>query len=883
MGLTFATKPAEEQLETRRIHIAGVNRNGLLISTAIMPLMIGGMVYASPILKHVFNQNETVASLTQNFVRPYAITIPASMLRICSEQVMFAFGKTKPAMIMALTSFAACMSFGSMLAFGSAGLPRLGQTGVLIGCISEAYLTAIAFSIYIAKGADFKAYKFFDLLNPLKPHLNQLKEIIKLGKSFLFTMFTETTLVLASGIIAGLIGTNEQVALSSTMLFSLLLLLLQAAFGQSCSQEMSRKLGEKHFTEVSRLGKVGLLTTLGFIAPILLVLAFNPSILESIVGENNESIRNILRYLVPIIAAGCISDAARFNLLQQLRALGDTKGSSLVSSGALALGMSTAALLGLKTNMGIYGVATGYTGGITLATAALLYRWNSRIKPDAIKQYQENPGAKAVTPSCFAAFFKPTNHRRQIQLSDIEQHDERLLIQLTSYATLFNHLKLIKKGIGNMLTNLSLLPHDNLITIKDIVQRINYIALMKNLLEEFQDALNCFQKNELYKFDAQVGETLCQIRAYKIYSLQENSFPLFFDELKELKIILDKTIQQLALHAQEYQALLKLHKSQRPDYIRTPITLIDFFSDLGCIIPIQENALYIFISYFLCRYHIVDADKIPTSIDYTEIAKNLNLSRSYSKKLGHFYQKSLSEFSCKFIFQLLTELSGKHDLKHILPQLHRQSDEGRMVLPCYCVTEIIVLHMIDTSANLVLLVDVKNEDENERMAFCLNGSKDINNFKLMPLDETNDNKPCVVMYGECVTTNVFFKETFQSELISLGLKHIILSNNAAHPQYSGETLKHFKDDPFRALIDEEPNELSQVDILLIENLSNELSQMKQLAEEIGCTIKNQGLFLLKHIYCNQINAYIEHYLPGMPLAIDGIPSENYSSKVTARP
>ncbi len=424
-----------------------------------------------------------------------------------------------------------------------------------------------------------------------------------------------------------------------------------------------------------------------------------------------------------------------------------------------------------------------------------------------------------------------------------------------------------------MITNLSLFPHDGQMVIKDIVQRINYIDLMRNLLEEFQQALNYFQNNELYKFDAQVGETLCQIRAYKIYTLQKNSFPVFFDELKELTIALDKTIQQLELHTKKYHALLKLHKSQRPDYVRAPITLIDFFSDLECVISIHENELFIFISYFLCRYNIVDTDKIPTSIDYTEIAKNLNLSRSYSKKLVHFYQKSLSELSCTFIFQLLTELSGKDDLKHILPKLHRQSDEGRMVLPCYCVTEIIVLHMIDTRADLVLLVDVKNEDGNEKMAFYLKGSKDINNFKLMPLDETNDNKPCVVMYGACLTTNVFFRETFQSELISLGLKHIILSNNAAHPQYSGETLKHFKDDPFLALLDEEPHKLSKIDTLLIKNLSKELSQMKQLAEKIGCTINNQGLFLLKHIYCNQINAYTEHYLPVIPpLATQGIPS-----------
>ena len=57
--------------------------------------------------------------------------------------------------------------------------------------------------------------------------------------------------------------------------------------------------------------------------------------------------------------------------------------------------------------MGISGVAAGYTGGITLGTIALLYRWLSRIKPDAIKKHQENSVATESVRNCLAAFFRP--------------------------------------------------------------------------------------------------------------------------------------------------------------------------------------------------------------------------------------------------------------------------------------------------------------------------------------------------------------------------------------------------------------------------------------------------------------------------------------------
>lgn len=416
-----------------------------------------------------------------------------------------------------------------------------------------------------------------------------------------------------------------------------------------------------------------------------------------------------------------------------------------------------------------------------------------------------------------------------------------------------------------MLTNLSLMPHNSLIVIKDIVKKINYIDLMINLLKEFQRSLNYFENNKLNQFDAQVGETLCQIRAYKIYSLRVYSSPAFFSSLRELKNNLDSTIGRLELEANQYQQFLKMHKSERPEYIRTPITLIDLFSNLGCLISIPEDAIYIFVSYFLCQYHIVDSDNIPVTIDYKKIATHLSLSRSYSKKLGHFYQKLLSEQSCHFVFELLDQLPGKNELQRILPQLHLKSDEGRMVLPCYCVTEIIVLHMIKKSANLLLIVDVVIENSRERVTYYLKGSRDTNNFELT--HHMNSKEPCVVMYGSHLTNNLLFKETLQAELLSFGIKETILSNNASHPQYSGETLKAFQYDPFQVLMAEKGNLLSQFDIFLIKKLSTELLKQKQAAEEMGCTANNQSLFLLKHVFCDIVNNYTEYSVPESPSVI----------------
>ena len=337
---------------------------------------------------------------------------------------------------------------------------------------------------------------------------------------------------------------------------------------------------------------------------------------------------------------------------------------------------------------------------------------------------------------------------------------------------------------------MSILPHDDSIIVKDIAKKTRYIQLMKKLLKEFQQALFFFENKELNYFDAQVGETLCQIRAYKIYLLSTKLNSSRLKSLLLLKEVLDKIIQNLELSETQYERFLKQSKKDRPDYTFTAISLADFFLTMECIFPLSEDELFIFLAFFLCKYHIVDEENIPIGINFDAVAKSLDLSLSYSKKLIHFYQKILSELSCKFIFELLNELPNLNNFRYVLPSLHLKSDEGRMVLPCYPVTEIIILHMIKNNAKAVLLVDIQFEYNKERIALGFEGSHETHSFKLVPLLEEST-IPCVVFYGGCVAKDLFFKEEPIDKLLSMGMKEIVLCNNAAHPQYSGATLSSF--------------------------------------------------------------------------------------------
>lgn len=395
----------ESSLIHRREQISGALRNGLIISSVMTAPMIVSLVCSKSILIHVFQQNKTVASITGRFLAPYAIMVPAALLRTCSEQIMFAFERTKPAMMIGVSNFIICTSIGSVLAFGVLSAPKLNESGILIGCVAESYLTSTAYTLYLAKSSRLQRFNFMVFSKPLAPDLTQLKNILKLGKPIFIAITIEAFSDLLIPALAGIVGTNEQAALTAILQFSLFSILLQMAFGQTCAQEISRLIGEKQYVKANQAAKYGLLTTLTYTTPIPLALAIYPSVLMRVIGTQNESIEVILRHLAPIMFTACILNAARFNLLQQLRVLEDAKTSTLISSNCLLLGLGLAALLGLKSKMGVYGIATGYATGISLATVLLFYRWIPRIQPKAINENKQNSEKVDVILDCCPRFF----------------------------------------------------------------------------------------------------------------------------------------------------------------------------------------------------------------------------------------------------------------------------------------------------------------------------------------------------------------------------------------------------------------------------------------------------------------------------------------------
>ena len=403
-------------LEQKKAVISSFNANTLVIASAISPIAFLALFFSKDILVSIFHQDANVANIAQDFLRTYSFAIPGILTRAAFEQIMFGFGKTKPAMWIGLGNLAIGSLIAGVLGFGLISSPKLGPQGVAIGFLLEAYLTAACYGAYVALSPTCKEFNFFNsMLKKIRENKGQRQDILNLGGSISFTVAIELAMTLSIGIFSGLVGTAEQSAMSFNMQFIYFEFVMLAAFSFSCAQEISRELGAKKYANANKIAKYGLLTTVGYLTPLPVIFSIYPKALL-ISGASND-VLSVLIHLTPIMSCGVIADAVRYNLLQQLRAVGDLTVPNVIAVFGMCTGIALSAALGLKTSLGIDGVAAGYTIGIGLTATGLAFRWKDQVKTSRIGRvdYAQEIKSYALNP---CLLFKRSGSRDTLLLGN---------------------------------------------------------------------------------------------------------------------------------------------------------------------------------------------------------------------------------------------------------------------------------------------------------------------------------------------------------------------------------------------------------------------------------------------------------------------------------
>lgn len=387
-----------------------------------------------------------------------------------------------------------------------------------------------------------------------------------------------------------------------------------------------------------------------------------------------------------------------------------------------------------------------------------------------------------------------------------------------------------------MLSSLDLLPQSPDSWMIDSKIKIQILGFKLLLLDELIDALEFFFiEKDLSKFDPHVGETSCQVRACQMLSLLEEmkgqkSKVYSVQKLAEINAV-KSNIQTLIAALQE----LHLKPVKRRAVAKTQLRA--FMEAHQCTFALTQEELFLFHAYILTRFRKVNGLG-DMCIDYNKVYAQLNVSRSSAVKFIHCYQVRMAQWSCQYVQERIAQV---HDaaLSRVLPHLQIQDSDGRAVFPCLHMMEVLLQDLLHMQKSIVIVV--------ERRSKLAHLDKVIIAFEVKngayEYCAKIKNKPSFIVYGTMVYQDNEIVETeadYIQRFKNAGIVAALLSNMAAHPQYSG--LPHLS-----------PYELVKDPILseaVLQLKSRQLSLL-DVAKKIGCEKNNPELLFIRHINCNR--------------------------------
>ncbi|MFA6037434.1 MAG: MATE family efflux transporter [Legionellales bacterium] len=393
----FALAPQVKSLQGLEQHaqVSASLKHAVMLSVPVGFIATLPLLFSKQMLT-AFGQNNDNVELAATFLKPASLVMPPVMLRICFEQMLFAFDKQADVMKMALTSFAIGLPITYMLGFGKWGAPKLEFEGLAYGLVIQEYLIIMLFGLYLHKHPDLSSRKFFKAFQSLtQDDFKQIKSLLKAGIPISLTILSEVGASFAMAVGAGLQGKDAQAAYNVAAQFTFFTATAPIAFGQTTMQQVSGSIANNQLTNARQLAIAGVASSVLLISPICLAIIIDPSLLEKIFTNNAEDLDNdvhdMIQKLAPVVAIGAVLDAIRFNLLQVLRVTEDGNKATLIVNLSLWAGVGLAYSLGNLTSLELLGMVASYElFGIGMGAAALVPRWRTRIKVSHLENVYRN-------------------------------------------------------------------------------------------------------------------------------------------------------------------------------------------------------------------------------------------------------------------------------------------------------------------------------------------------------------------------------------------------------------------------------------------------------------------------------------------------------------
>lgn len=394
-------------------------------------------------------------------------------------------------------------------------------------------------------------------------------------------------------------------------------------------------------------------------------------------------------------------------------------------------------------------------------------------------------------------------------------------------------------------STLYLLPHSPNTILNNRQQKLQLLHLVKSIFNFSIIALDAFKQGQIFSFDAQVGENMCEIRAHKNFTLA-NKILNSTNKNSALRIHLSTFIEHkshLELLIAEWENKIIQTGSHNKDLDGNE-TLQAFLDRTKVVFQLDEDSVYIVTCYFL-SYFCVRENDLPVSINYGFIKRELNVSKYQAKRFAQKYQIIVSKLGINFVLSIIKRTCEFSQYLELFPLVNKVSDDNRVVLPCLFTSEILLKNSFIEKRPILIIVRRQSRQDGIIDIICAPVIHDNeHNFitLAMPIDSK---KLFIVMLGDVIYENESNNESWREYSTRLvnSFSIYLLANMASHPQYAGSRLHHLKDDPLLECALIEP-------INLIADYRKKIFFLREQANILGCNEKFSQTILLRHIYAS---------------------------------
>jgi MatE len=377
-------------------------RNGFMQAILFMVPAMFILFFSKDILAS--SQNETVAELSAEFLRPGSFIIPLYMVRGLIENLLYAGDKkgfvvavTVPAFLVSiLISYG--LSTGATI--GPISFPKMGIPGFFWGAFIENILTTVILAAGLRYMDVFKGLHFFRSIFTFdQTNRQQARDFFKASIPIVIIIGMEWLFSVIYGVLAGYISVDALAAYTEGVrLPNLLGLILAFAFGQATSLEISHDQKNQqsdhnpqfYHPVQARFAHAGVIATALIPTAIALVATFSPDSFLFLSEGISETARSLALEIISIEAWHMVLYNIALNMLMALRTKQHIT-PNFTFLGALALGVIAAIAAVLGGKYGVLSIALcrlGATaGGLGLVGLTWVQQFVKSSRPTTLADH----------------------------------------------------------------------------------------------------------------------------------------------------------------------------------------------------------------------------------------------------------------------------------------------------------------------------------------------------------------------------------------------------------------------------------------------------------------------------------------------------------------